>query len=88
MFRATRADAGRAAATVQATVSDLVVAAAPHPDGKKALVLTASGLLFLLDTDTGITETLSHALLDPIALTIDADEQPCSLTRTGTFPPN
>jgi len=75
VLRSTRDNAHRAMATVQATLGELVVAAAPHPDVAKALVLTASGSLFLLDTETGIAETLCDALVDPIALTIDADER-------------
>ena len=75
VLRATRENSHRAAATKQATLGELVVAAGPHPDGAKALILTASGTLLLLDTETGIAETLSDALVNPIALTIDADER-------------
>ncbi|MEH7256129.1 hypothetical protein V7123_01585 [Bacillus toyonensis] len=75
VFRATREDADRAAATVQVILGEFVAAAAPHPDGNKALVLLASGSLLLLDTDTGIFDTLSDVLIDPVGLTIDTDER-------------
>ncbi len=83
VLRATRDDANRAAATVQATLGELVVAAAPHPDGAKLLILTGSGLLLLLDPETGMTETLSSALGNPLALTIDAGERLAAVLGNG-----
>jgi hypothetical protein len=75
VLRAARDAADRATATVQASLPTPVVAAAAHPDGATALILTASGSLFRMDVSSGVAETLADDLINPIALTIDAGER-------------